>query len=62
MLLNFKFRQEKLVNCVILANSKPLTTVAYYMSKDDYANSMYNKKNKNKSYVEEQMHCHQIFL
>ena len=62
LLLNSKFKDERLVTAVIYANIKPLTMSGYYMTEQEFENSMYSKKNKNNNFKDEQTFCHHVYI
>lgn len=62
MLFSPKSGCQKLDTCLLIANSKCLTTFAYYSTPAQFKESIDCKKGQGSNYIEQQHLCHQQWL
>ena len=56
------FANERLVNNIIIGVTKPLCSYTYYMSPDQFKNSIYSRKSNCSWLMPLQEKCYQIFM
>jgi hypothetical protein len=62
LLINYSFRNEKLLKCVLASNCKPLTTFPYYANETQMEQVNQGRRVSEPSFANEQIKCHQQFL